>query len=85
MSVVCSHVDVHSELICCSEESYQLWCATVGGVETSKLRRLWPMLGCCARGKKNIFYIRIINDNTMLLVMPVLAWLILLEINFKNI
>jgi hypothetical protein len=57
----------------------------VGGVETSKLRRLWPMLGCCARGKKNIFYIRIINDNTMLLVMPVLAWLILLEINFKNI
>ena len=34
------------------EESYRLWCVIVCGVETSKMRRRWPALGCCTRGIK---------------------------------
>jgi hypothetical protein len=35
------------------EESYQLWCVTVCDIGTSRMRRPWPALGCCARGKNN--------------------------------
>jgi hypothetical protein len=33
------------------EESYRLWCAILGDLETSRMRRLWPALGCSAREK----------------------------------
>ena len=31
------------------EESYRVWCVTVCDLETSRKRRPWPALGCCAR------------------------------------
>jgi hypothetical protein len=34
------------------EESYRLWCVTVCDLETSRMRRPWQALGCCAREKK---------------------------------
>jgi hypothetical protein len=33
------------------EESYRLWCITVCDLETSRMRRPWSALGCCAGGK----------------------------------
>ena len=35
------------ELIPRPEESYRLWCVTVCDVETLRMRRPWPALGCC--------------------------------------
>jgi hypothetical protein len=32
------------------EESYRLWCGIVCDLETSRMRRPWPALGCWARG-----------------------------------
>jgi hypothetical protein len=32
-----------------AEESYRLCCVIVCGIETSRMRRPWPALGCCAR------------------------------------
>ena len=34
-----------------SEESYRLWCVIVCDLETSSIRRPWPMLGCWARNE----------------------------------
>jgi hypothetical protein len=39
------------ELITRPEESYRLWCVVVCDLETSRMRRLWPALGCSATGK----------------------------------
>ena len=33
------------------EESYRLWCVTVCDLQTSRMRRPWPTLGCYARKK----------------------------------
>ena len=38
------------ELITCPEESYRMWCVVVCDQETSRMRRPWPALGCCATG-----------------------------------
>jgi hypothetical protein len=35
------------------EKSYRLWCVIVCDLETTRMRRPWPALGCCA-GEKNI-------------------------------
>ena len=40
------------ELITRPEESYRLWCFVVCDLETYKMRRLWPALGCSATGNK---------------------------------
>jgi hypothetical protein len=37
------------------EESYRLWCVIVCDLESSRKRRPWPALGCCARKKKGRF------------------------------
>ena len=34
------------------EKPYRLWCVFVCDLETSRMRRLWPALGCCARRKE---------------------------------
>jgi hypothetical protein len=34
------------------EKSYRLWCVTVCHLGTSRMRRPWPTLGCCARERK---------------------------------
>ena len=31
------------------EESYRLWCVIVCDLETSRIRRPWPPLGCCVK------------------------------------
>ena len=33
-------------------ESYRLWCVILSDAETSRMRRPWPALGCCAQKKK---------------------------------
>jgi hypothetical protein len=42
------------------EESYRLWCVLVCDVGTTVMRRPWPALGCCGRGKIIIVIIIII-------------------------
>jgi hypothetical protein len=42
------------ELITCPEESYQLWCVVTCDLETSRMRRPWPALGCSAIEKKKV-------------------------------
>jgi len=37
------------ELITRPEESYRLWCVVVCVLETSRMRRPWPALGCSAK------------------------------------
>jgi hypothetical protein len=37
------------------EEFYRLWCVIVCDLETSRMKRPWPGLGCCARKKQVIF------------------------------
>jgi len=39
------------ELITRLEESYRLWCVIVCDLETSRIRRSWPALGCSATKK----------------------------------
>jgi hypothetical protein len=34
------------------EETYRPWCVIVCHLETLRTRRLWPMLGCCARERE---------------------------------
>jgi hypothetical protein len=36
------------------EESYRLWCVTVCDLEILRSRRPWPVLGCCARGRRKV-------------------------------
>jgi hypothetical protein len=43
------------------EESYRLWCVTVCDLETSRMRRLWPALDCCARRKSAISANSVLN------------------------
>ena len=40
-----------NELIAHPEESYWLWCIILCDLETSRMRRPWPTLGCSATGK----------------------------------
>ena len=40
------------ELISRPEEFYRLWCVAVCDLETSRMRRPWPALGCSATEKK---------------------------------
>jgi hypothetical protein len=40
------------ELITRPEEHYRLWCVVGCDLETSRMRRIWPALGCSGRGKK---------------------------------
>jgi hypothetical protein len=39
-------------LITGPEESYRLWCVVVWDLETSRMRRPWPALGCSTQKKK---------------------------------
>ena len=39
--------------ISCSKQSYWLWCVIVCDLEISRMRQLWPTLGCCAI-KRNV-------------------------------
>jgi hypothetical protein len=41
------------ELITRPEESYRLWCVVVCDLETSIMRRPWPVLGRSATGRKS--------------------------------
>ena len=44
------------ELITRLEESYRLWCVVVCDLETSRMRKQWPTLGCSATRKKYSSY-----------------------------
>jgi hypothetical protein len=44
----CQVQDCCDEPITRPEESYRLWCVSVCDLETSRMRRPWPVLGCCA-------------------------------------
>jgi len=54
------------ELITHPEEFYRLWCIVVCDLETSRMRRQWPALGCNATGKKKkgILYYKVWNTHT---------------------
>ena len=44
-------------LITCPEESYRLWRVVLCDLETLRMRRPWPVLGCCATEKKNVRHV----------------------------
>ena len=44
------------ELITRPEKSYRLWCVVVCDLETSRMRRPWPVLGRSATEKKKYIY-----------------------------
>jgi len=48
------------ELITYPEESYQLWCVSVGDLETSRMRRPWPTLGRSATKKKSLIVVAVV-------------------------
>jgi len=50
---VLSGRDLCDELITRPEKFYQIWCVVVCDLETWRMRRPWPTLGCCAK-KKNL-------------------------------
>ena len=57
MSVSCecfvlAGIGLCDEPISRPEESYRLWCIIVCNLETSRTRRPWPALGCCARERE---------------------------------
>jgi hypothetical protein len=57
MLVCCECCVLSSRGLCdgpihCPEECYQLWCVIVCDLETSRRRRPWPALGCCASQKQ---------------------------------
>ena len=57
MSVCCEccvllGIGLCDELITRPEEYYRLWCVVVCDLETSRMRRSWPALGCSATKKK---------------------------------
>jgi hypothetical protein len=66
VSVVCCQVEVGceccvlsgrglcDELFTCPEESYRLWCVVMCDLETSRMRRPWPVLGRSATGKRKM-------------------------------
>jgi len=68
VSIVCSRVEVScDELITRTEESYRLLHVAVCDLETSRMRRPWPALGCSATGEKYIlrnvrFQERLLNE-----------------------
>jgi hypothetical protein len=45
------------------EESYRLWCVTVCGLESSRMRRAWSALGCCAGDKIVLLEYRVMASN----------------------
>ena len=45
------------ELMTHPEESYRLWCVVLCGLQTSWMRRSWPIRGCWAKRKINPYYI----------------------------
>jgi hypothetical protein len=54
MSVSCVRCVLSDKGLCYGpithpEECYRLWCVTVCDVESSKMRRPWPALGCCTK------------------------------------
>jgi hypothetical protein len=60
MSVCCECCVLSSrglcdELITGPGESYRLWCVVVCDLETSRMGRLWPTGGCCAKNKQKLF------------------------------
>jgi hypothetical protein len=59
MSVSCerfvlSGTDLCDGPITSPEERYRLWCVIVCDLETSKMGRPWPALGCCATERKKV-------------------------------
>ena len=60
LSVVCCQIDLCGGPIPGQEGSYRLWCVTMCGLETPKMRRPWPALGCYARQKNKTAYHEII-------------------------
>jgi len=52
VSVMCCQVEVSDELITHPEESYQLWCVIMCDVETSRMRKPWPVSGGSATGRE---------------------------------
>ena len=50
------------ELITRPEESYRMWCIVVCDLETSRMRRPWPALGCSATEKKSKVTILALRD-----------------------
>ena len=56
-SVCCDYCVLSGRILCdklipLPEETYQLWCVIVCVLETTRMRRPWPALGCCAVGSK---------------------------------
>jgi len=51
LSVVCCQAEVSGLLITPPEESYRLWSVVECDLETSWMRKPWPIGGCC--GKRN--------------------------------
>jgi hypothetical protein len=49
VSIVCCQDTSLHEPIIRPEKSYRLWRVTACNLQTSKMRRSWPSLGCCAR------------------------------------
>jgi hypothetical protein len=45
-----------NELITRPEESYRLWCFVVSDLETSWMRRPWPIRGCRAKNKQTLYH-----------------------------
>ena len=56
--------DLCDRPILCSNETYRLRCVILYDLETSRMRRLWPALDCCAKGKNssNRSTVRITNN-----------------------
>jgi hypothetical protein len=44
---------LYDELTTRPEESYRQWCVFVCDVETLRMGRTWPSVGCCVKNKKN--------------------------------
>ena len=62
MSVCCeccvlSGRGLYDALITRPEETYRMWCVVVCGLETSRMRRPWPALGCSATEGKKVYHI----------------------------
>jgi hypothetical protein len=60
MSVCCECCVLSGRGLCVGlitrpEESYRMWCVVVCDLETSWMRRPWPIGGCCAKRRKKIW------------------------------
>ena len=52
----CASSGLCNELITRPDESYRLWCVVVSDLETSWMRRPWPIGGCRAKNKQKFFH-----------------------------